>query len=1116
MKRALLLLAILSLAVGLVQPCWSQQSVNARFDAAVVDWLGNYTGMVPQDQKAYLFVSSRTDDLSIGPLVMIMDIADLMGLTTDSREGFITFYAVLGDSFADGIPPVSTGIFTTEAGYIDRDPEITGNTTINLKAVVTGEMENSIVKPLSFSDTSRSITISPDAVVVGFELKADFFWSWFAQCYGSPNEPQGVADMLFNLFGPLSRFDDFVAALAADSTLYRANSGPFVGDMPLGVAFGEGSDNQDHFMYYIHDLGLHRTKVSFYWSILEPEPDQYDFERLDQYLDQLGPDDEALVNLFTDGWCTNQERESSHKGATLRQCPNDAASCEKSCEEYYREFVTRVAERVKERAHGGVRYFQRDTEPASGLHFPADKPQEYVEIQRIFYSAVKSVLPEVTVIGVNQNGNFKLNGMGEPYSDQFFEYVLEHMEDYYDALDLRLYEEYLTIPHRVKWFREGMRKNGYEKPVFSTEQGGPDPRTMHDGNNYLFSELLSRLETICGSSNDMAERDRCVRNWVSEHRDEISPKLRPFFNVGSEEENNFLEVIHCHDIVQRNLVMLASGVQATWWWNLKSPGKDFIFGQMRLRTPAMEELPGYACYKRLVSKMDGVTDVQQMDVGDQSIHLFEVKKGSDSSIFVAWHRDPRLDPYDSAQADPVPVSLPIPYQTVKVTDASGNEQTMRGNGGRLTISLSDTPVFIESQGSTPDQGEESAPFQVGLNFIRFYFKGTDPFSPDSIFQDFSDSGVQVYRHLVKAELTWANIEPKDDHWKFDITDSIIFNSPVPFIATVFDYSYTSGTPPWCTDSSQFQKTLGPEAKDYLDHVIERYGPYVKYWEIGNEMEHWRAADPANDREVDTLPQCLPAEGFSPQEQGRFLAQAAQYIREHDPNAVIVMPGIMGLSDYSINTWFAGVLEGGGSDWFDVVNYHYYGPWQNYVKQRAELEAFLKAHGLEDKPVWITETGSTSSPTLTLRTNYPNSPQTQAADVFRRLVAAWGAGDQLAIWHTYIGSEDQPENIWREYGLREADGSPKPALYSFRLLTSELVPFTKVEAISTSVGGSNIYRIETKSGAEKYVAWGSGSFTVPSGITQMVFVVPDDAGNFSWGTVTPGQEIALTDTPVLLK
>jgi hypothetical protein len=41
---------------------------------------------------------------------------------------------------------------------------------------------------------------------------------------------------------------------------------------PFGVAFGEGSSKPDYFMSHIYDLGVRRTKVSFFCSRLAPKP----------------------------------------------------------------------------------------------------------------------------------------------------------------------------------------------------------------------------------------------------------------------------------------------------------------------------------------------------------------------------------------------------------------------------------------------------------------------------------------------------------------------------------------------------------------------------------------------------------------------------------------------------------------------------------------------------------------------------------------------------------------------------------------------------------------------------------------------------------------------------
>jgi hypothetical protein len=373
---------------------------------------------------------------------------------------------------------------------------------------------------------------------------------------------------------------------------------------------------------------------------------------------------------------------------------------------------------------------------------------------------------------------------------------------------------------------------------------------------------------------------------------------------------------------------------------------------------------------------------------------------------------------------------------------------------------------------------------------------------------------------VKADLLWDVVEPRPGEWHFENADAVLRDPRFEPIVTLFSMQYASPTPPWAVSPSEFQKTLGPEAREYLETVVRRYAPHVTYWELGNEMEHWRIADPANDKVPGNgrLPAVMPPGGFSPEEQGAFLAEAAAVIRGLDPDAVIILPGMGGLGENSLDSWLPGVIAGGGgSDWFDVVNYHYYSSWATYVPARNELSAAIDRLGLGDKPVWMTESGSTASPTLTQRTDYPNDQRSQAADVFRRLVQSWGQGDSLALWHTYIGSSDTPDNDWRLYGLSTDAGTPQPSYYALKLLVSELVPFERVEPLSTGgQAGQNVYRVVTRAGVVRYVAWGAGSFTVPEGVSRMTSVVPPDGGAYQWQPVRAGQTVVLAREPVLME
>lgn len=432
----------------------------------------------------------------------------------------------------------------------------------------------------------------------------------------------------------------------------------------------------------------------------------------------------------------------------------------------------------------------------------------------------------------------------------------------------------------------------------------------------------------------------------------------------------------------------------------------------------------------------------------------------------------------------------------------------------------------------PEPPERPDKFQIGLNFIRFYQNQSDrtagratpdtttpALQPEAIFSDFEALGAQVYRQFVLADLMWNIVEPAEGEWNFTEADAVLTHSPQEPIVTLFAMQYASPTPPWDERGGPFQTTFGDDAKAYLDAVVGRYAPYVKYWEIGNEMNHWRSVDEAGSNQpggaTDKVPPSAMDVGFSPEEQGKFIADAADYIRALDPDAVIVLPGMGGLDDYTLDTWLAGVIKGGGEDAFDIVNYHFYNQWDRYALQRERLAAFLEEHGMADKPVWNTETGSTSEASLPTRTDYPNSATSQAADIFRRLIPAYGHGDAVAIWHTYIGSPVSEGNTWAGYGIMTDKAVEKPAYHSFRLLTSELIPFAEVETLSDTIP-DNRYKITTESGETKYVFWGSVSAAVPEGASQMASVIPSEDGVFTWTKVAAGQKVTLTDEPILLK
>lgn len=440
-------------------------------------------------------------------------------------------------------------------------------------------------------------------------------------------------------------------------------------------------------------------------------------------------------------------------------------------------------------------------------------------------------------------------------------------------------------------------------------------------------------------------------------------------------------------------------------------------------------------------------------------------------------------------------------------------------------SIEETEV-TETETEISSESEWDGTPQIGVNFIPVNLDtapGTKSLEmgvyddPAWLADAFNDLGVQMYRQTTEADMFWKNIQPKENVWRFDTPDEMLEASGTFRVATLFDMQYASPTPPWETDPAKFQKTLGDEAKVYLDAVLDRYGDQITYWEIGNEMDHWRAADSTTGPQgASALPAHAPSDGFSPYEQGVFLAEVSEYIKSKDSDAVILLPGMSGVDDYLLDVWLEGVIEGGGTEFFDIMNYHYYYDYKGFENARERLASKMDELGIADKPVWLTETGVTSDSKLTIRTNYPNSETTQASDVFRRLIQAYAAGDSLVLWHTHLSSSDEgSQGDWRAYGLRKSTGEAKKAWYSFKLFTDELIPFTEVEKMTGSSKTQYVYKISFADSDEvKYVAWGTGALSIPEGVSKYTSVVLSGT-TLEWASVS-GTTLTLSDIPVLLK
>ena len=134
--------------------------------------------------------------------------------------------------------------------------------------------------------------------------------------------------------------------------------------------------------------------------------------------------------------------------------------------------------------------------------------------------------------------------------------------------------------------------------------------------------------------------------------------------------------------------------------------------------------------------------------------------------------------------------------------------------------------------------------------------------------------------------------------------------------------------------------------DFMAFLARRY-PQVVYWELWNEMdEFW--TDLFGTRE--NTPEYV--------DRGKYYAEMLKVvypvIKEANPAAAVVAGGLAHWSDFP-----RGIYEGGGKDYFDIMNIHTYGIPVKYqfFGSAVSLRELMDANGDVDKPIWNTEFGA---------------------------------------------------------------------------------------------------------------------------------------------------------------
>jgi len=446
--------------------------------------------------------------------------------------------------------------------------------------------------------------------------------------------------------------------------------------VPLGVGYGSIYKG-DVFKFYLNELNLERSKIYVFWEDVEPQNNQYNFNYVDAYISQLDPGDEAMISVFTS---SSWGAEGVGKGYP----PLD-----------YNEYYTFIYDLVS-RTNGMVKYWQRDAEPFTPMHWAKEKCIEYVTTQMYFYQAVKAANPDAEIIGIGHSGCFSGD---RPGGAPYIEYVMLHAQDYFDMVDVRLYRNHYNIPVRIGWFRDKMVEFGYSKPIVTTEYGGPHPYQF-DG----FNEMIAIIEAVTGG---VRTSENLVMAWayLVDNLHLLTPQMQMFFLGCSPELEAKLERIQTRDFVQRTLLVLASEVELLWYFNLKGRwhpqlGPHPFFGKLSLvsHNSTDRRLPFYTMQK-MVQKIGGYVSNEFIDVGDPNLFLFRISREGQGDIYVAWEM---RNIFEGETMPASPFTWTFPWDSVRITDFFERDEVVHIQPqGDAIFDITDTPVFIEEYIAEP-------------------------------------------------------------------------------------------------------------------------------------------------------------------------------------------------------------------------------------------------------------------------------------------------------------------------------------------------------------------------------------------------------------------------------
>jgi hypothetical protein len=182
----------------------------------------------------------------------------------------------------------------------------------------------------------------------------------------------------------------------------------------------------------------------------------------------------------------------------------------------------------------------------------------------------------------------------------------------------------------------------------------------------------------------------------------LAPQTQMFMQgCPPELESKYLR-IQSRTLVMQNVCALAAGVKRSLYWTY-SPAtneRDDIMGLMFSKFSLSQGIGKETkftitadAFQRMTTALAGVKRVKQVTLPEHpSVFLYTVDRGSRGTAFVVWEM---RDLFTGEDVPPVECSWESNWSSARAVDALGGQVKVVTSGGKITLPVGATPVFVE-------------------------------------------------------------------------------------------------------------------------------------------------------------------------------------------------------------------------------------------------------------------------------------------------------------------------------------------------------------------------------------------------------------------------------------